>query len=50
MQVFPYFSKHTADPDIHHLHEDCPVGRQIPREHLRQGSRGWPLCELCAER
>lgn len=50
MRVPAYHSKNTTDPDVHHVHDDCRAGRQIPAHNRRQGTNGWPLCKLCADR
>jgi hypothetical protein len=30
VRVSPYYSINPTDPDVHHVHSDCPSGKQIP--------------------
>jgi len=48
MRVSPYYSINPSDPDVHHVHSDCPTGQQIPVANKRQGTNGYRLCEHCA--
>ena len=47
MKVQPYYSINPADPDVHHDHDDCPSGQQIPLQNKRQGTNGYPRCKHC---
>jgi len=49
MRVPAYHSKNTTDPDVHHVHDDCRAGRQIPAHNRRQGTNGWPLWSVPAK-
>jgi len=48
MRVPPYYSNNAADPDVHHIHGNCPSGQQIPAANKRQGTNHWPLCKHCS--
>jgi hypothetical protein len=48
MRVSPFHSTNPADPDVHHVHNDCPSGKQIPAQSKRQGTNGHRLCRTCA--
>ncbi len=50
MRVSPYHSINQADPDVHHVHSDCPTGQQIPAYNKRSGTNGWPLCKQCRDK
>jgi len=45
----PYYSINPSDPDVHHVHSDCPAGARIPAENRRSGTNGYRLCERCAD-
>lgn len=47
MRVNPYHSTNLSDPDVHHVHNDCPNGQQIPAANRSQGTGGYPLCGSC---
>lgn len=47
-RVPTYHSINQSDPDVHHNHNDCPSGQQIPAYNRRLGTNGWPLCRHCA--
>lgn len=47
MKVAPYYSTHPSDPDVHHNHDNCPSGQQIPQQNKRPGTNGYPLCQHC---
>lgn len=47
MRVGPYHSTHDSDPDVHHVHSDCPNGQQIPARNRAAGTGGHPLCGNC---
>jgi hypothetical protein len=49
MRVSAYHSINETDPDVHHVHDDCPSGQQIPSFNRRNGTNGWPLCKHCAD-
>ena len=48
MRVSPYYSINPNDPDVHHVHNDCPSGKQIPSQNKRQGTNNYRLCHTCA--
>ena len=48
MRVPPYHSTNATDPDVHHTHDNCPSGQQIPAHNKRPGTNTWPLCKHCA--
>src|SRR5699024_10851964 len=47
MRVAAYHSINPTDPDVHHIHVDCPSGQQIPLANRRSGTNRWPLCKHC---
>nr|BFF12444.1 hypothetical protein GCM10025699_37470 [Microbacterium flavescens] len=49
MRVSPYYSINPTDPDVHHVHDDCPSGQQIPDLNKRSGTNNWPLCKHCRD-
>ena len=49
MRVSAYHSANLSDPDVHHVRQDCPNGRQIPAHNRRPGTGGYPLCKRCQE-
>jgi hypothetical protein len=49
MRVSAYHSINETDPDVHHVHDNCPSGQQIPSFNRRNGTNGWPLCKHCAD-
>jgi hypothetical protein len=49
MRVSPYYSINPTDPDVHHDHNDCPTGKQIPARNRRSGTNDWRLCKNCRE-
>ena len=50
MKVNPYYSANASDPDVHHNHNDCPTGQQIPTYNRRAGTNGYRLCGQCAKK
>lgn len=49
VRVPAYYSSNPTDPDVHHVHDDCPTGRQIPAHNRRQGTGGNRLCKDCRD-
>ena len=49
MRVSPYYSINSSDPDVHHMHSDCPSGQQIPASNKKQGTNGYRLCRTCSD-
>lgn len=49
MKVSPYYSSNSTDPDVHHDHDNCPSGQQIPAQNKRPGTNGYPLCKHCKD-
>jgi hypothetical protein len=49
MRVMPYYSTNPTDPDVHHVHNNCPSGKQIPASYKRSGTNGWRICKTCAD-
>lgn len=49
MRAPAYYSINPTDPDVHHVHSDCPSGQQIAANNLRSGTNGWPLCKHCRD-
>ncbi len=49
MRVSPYYSINPADPDVHHDHDDCPTGKQIPAHNKRAGTNGYRKCYDCVK-
>lgn len=49
MLASAYHSINLTDPRVHHVHDDCPSGQQIPARNRRDGTNGWPLCERCRD-
>ena len=47
MHVGPYYSTNPSDPDVHHTHDDCPSGKQIPPRNRVNGTGGRRLCKTC---
>lgn len=47
MRVAAYYSTNNSDPDVHHVDNDCPVGRQIPFYNRQPGTNGWRRCDRC---
>ena len=45
MRVAAYHSTNQSDPDVHHVDNDCPVGRQIPSYNRQLGTNGWRRCD-----
>lgn len=50
MRVAPYHSINLSDPDVHHVHSDCPTGQQIPDRNRRSGTGGYPMCKQCRDK
>jgi len=48
MRVSPYYSILENDPDVHHVHSNCPSGQQILAQNKRQGTNNYRLCQTCA--
>jgi hypothetical protein len=38
---------HSIKQSVHHDNTLCTEGNNIEHEHLRQGTGGKPLCQLC---
>lgn len=49
MRVPAYHSTNPTDPDVHHVHNNCPSGQQIPARSRRSGTNSWPLCKHCRD-
>lgn len=49
MKVPAYYSTNPSDPDVHHDHDNCPSGQQIPAHNRRQGTNGYPRCKHCVD-
>ncbi len=49
VRVHPYHSSNRSDPDVHHRHDNCPSGQQIPWRNRQSGTGGYPLCKHCAD-
>ena len=49
MKVNSYYSANPSDPDVHHNHNDCPSGQQIPISNKRSGTNGYPRCGHCVK-
>lgn len=49
MKVNPYYSINPTDPDVHHDHNNCPSGMQIPEHNKRYGTNGDPRCGTCVK-
>ena len=47
MKVYPYYSSNPSDPDVHHDHDDCVSGKQIPAKNKMTGTNGYRRCEHC---
>jgi len=47
MKVQPYHSGNPTDPDVHHDHDNCPSGQQIPLSNKIVGTGGYPRCQHC---
>ncbi|MBD9699192.1 hypothetical protein IGS67_06760 [Flavimobilis sp. GY10621] len=47
MKVRAYHSSNISDPDVHHDHDDCVSGKQIPSYNKVSGTGGYPLCKIC---
>lgn len=50
MKVSAYHSSNTSDPDVHHDHNDCPTGQQIPAHNKVSGTGGFPRCKQCRDK
>jgi hypothetical protein len=52
-KIFPYYTDSPEYPpehrQVHHDHDDCPMGKRIKPEHLAFGTGGKPLCDQCEE-
>ncbi len=49
MRVAAYHSINPTDPDVHHVHDNCPSGQQTPAHNRQPGPNGWPLCKHCRD-
>lgn len=49
MRVPAYHSTNPSDPDVHHVDDNCPSGKQIPSANRGTGTNGWRLCKICAD-
>lgn len=47
MKVLPYHSRNPSDPDVHHDHNNCPTGQQIPPHNRASGTGGYRRCRQC---
>lgn len=47
MKVLAYHSSNPSDPDVHHDHNDCVAGKQIPTKNRVAGTGGNPRCKHC---
>jgi len=45
-----YYSINPADPDVHHVYNDCVSGKQIPAHNRRLGTNKYRMCDHCAAR
>ncbi len=50
MKVSTYHSSNQSDPDVHHDHNDCPTGQQIPAHNKVNGTGGFPRCQQCRDK
>ncbi len=50
MKVSAYHSTNPSDPDVYHVHDDCPTGQQIPASNKAQGTGGYRLCKQCSDK
>lgn len=50
MKDSAYHSSNQSDPDVHHVHSDCPTGQQIPSRNQLPGTGGYPRCKQCANK
>lgn len=50
MKVSQYYSSNPSDPDVHHDHNDCPSGQQIPPQNKRLGTNRYPRCGHCVKK
>lgn len=48
MRVPAYHSSNPSDPDVHHVYNDCPTGRQIPVGNRQSGTGGYRMCKHCS--
>jgi hypothetical protein len=48
MRVTPYHSINPTDPDVYHVHSNCPSGTQIPAGNKRDGTNNRRICQTCA--
>lgn len=48
-RVAAYHSSNPDDPDVHHVHSDCPPGSQIPDRNKVEGTGGYRGCEKCQQ-
>jgi hypothetical protein len=50
-KVSPYHSTSPEDMQrqryVHHDHDDCPDGKRIKSYNLKQGTGGFPRCDVC---
>lgn len=48
-KVYPYHSSHYDAPHVHHDHDNCPPGSQIPWNYKVSGTGGYRRCGKCVE-
>lgn len=49
VKVAAYHSSDASGPDVHHDHDNCPAGRQVPSSDRVPGTGGRPLCQHCRD-
>lgn len=49
MKTSTYHSTNPDDPNVHHDHDDCPPGSQIPAKYRKQGTGGYRRCDKCRQ-
>lgn len=50
MRVPAYHSSNPSNPDVYHVHNDCPSGIQIPPRNRVAGTGGNRMCDHCHQR
>jgi len=48
-KVSPYYSTNRSDPHVHHDHNDCPTGKQIPPHNRASGTNNYRRCKDCID-
>lgn len=46
-KVSPYHSSNPTDPDVYHVHDNCPSGSQIPAANRVAGKGNNRVCKTC---